>query len=1242
MKSSNHSGRIITFYSYKGGTGRSMALANVAWILASAGKRVLTVDWDLEAPGLHRYFAPFLNDREMTSTDGLIDFIVEYSIKASGMAQNREQAPEGWFTPYTNILRYATSLKWDFPGGGSLDIVSAGRQGSSYSTRVNSFSWQNFYDVLGGGSFLEAVKERVRAEYDYALIDSRTGLSDTSGICTVQMPDTLVVCFTLNNQSIDGTAAVAASAYEQRKEIGLRIFPVPTRTDAGEKERLEVRREYARDKFDSLLGHLPEEARDAYWGEVEVPYVAFYAYEETIAAFVDKPEQHVGSILAPSKRLAAHLSGGESEKFVAPTEAQRSKVQAQFAGDPLITFDLFLSHSAKDEWWAGRLAKHVTREKWRGRKLKVFLPSRDVEPGRDVRKRLLKAASKSRKVAVVITPDNKLPAQPAELLGPQADTLLKEHRVIALYRRTAAVPEWMTSLPYIDFRDDTLYAENLRKLLTVVRREQADGEALPQLAKAARFPAAIPRPAFGFVSRSDREGRALVEMLSEMLGRSQPTTVALWGAGGVGKSVLAAEVARRAGDLQRRVVWVSTEQHADFSLVIFYDEILNELNKAELLPLPVLAKAEALRPLLVEEPTLVVLDAFENVSPETQKRFGDLLSEDWPCPLIITSRQRVDFARNVPIYNFTEAEAREFVARWESSVFGDESGANVDPSHVQAAAEGNPLAMKLLLAQLEETDANPYSILAESARGEGNALTRVFEGVFRRLTPGEGEALLALSLFVPSASRQSLSAVADMRTAKDGRVGDTLAKLSRLHLARATDDGTHFSIGGTTHELAAARLLQEPVSVALQERFVRYFVGYAEAHDSETPEDFSALNSEKENLLRAMDLAFRQEDWEGVVRLGWVIALRRRWLHQQGYLDEAIKRCELGASAAEAIKHEGAAVAFTQTIEYLHRERGELEELPKLYARSLGLFERLGSDRHVAALLMTLARYREFERDYLGAIELYERSLQISSQKTDYPDVAASASRMLGILFFELGEEQKAEEYVTKALSYAEKSGDKREVAAALSSLSDIVVRRRDYERARPLVERSLELWRDMGNKREEASDLLRLGDVFFQQEKLDDAEKFYVQGIKTSRELDDNPMLAYSLVRLGDLALKQGAYDKAREAYIESLTIERKIGQQSAIATILSRLGSMAHDMGMLAEARKYLEEGLEVSERLGDLPSVGQMLANLGVLAASEGNSSEAERLLREALSIFEKIKSPNVETLRSLLKGLGSEGG
>lgn len=69
------SGQITTFYSYKGGTGRSLILANVAWILASSGKRVLTVDWDLEAPGLHRYFEPFMADPQLTRSDGVIDLV---------------------------------------------------------------------------------------------------------------------------------------------------------------------------------------------------------------------------------------------------------------------------------------------------------------------------------------------------------------------------------------------------------------------------------------------------------------------------------------------------------------------------------------------------------------------------------------------------------------------------------------------------------------------------------------------------------------------------------------------------------------------------------------------------------------------------------------------------------------------------------------------------------------------------------------------------------------------------------------------------------------------------------------------------------------------------------------------------------------------------------------------------------------------------------------------------------------
>src|SRR3954469_15713569 len=72
-------GQIVSFYSFKGGVGRSMALANVAALLCKAGKSVLVVDWDLEAPGLHKFFessSPHLKS-SLNSTPGVLDLLSE-------------------------------------------------------------------------------------------------------------------------------------------------------------------------------------------------------------------------------------------------------------------------------------------------------------------------------------------------------------------------------------------------------------------------------------------------------------------------------------------------------------------------------------------------------------------------------------------------------------------------------------------------------------------------------------------------------------------------------------------------------------------------------------------------------------------------------------------------------------------------------------------------------------------------------------------------------------------------------------------------------------------------------------------------------------------------------------------------------------------------------------------------------------------------------------------------------------
>jgi MinD-like ATPase involved in chromosome partitioning or flagellar assembly len=341
--------KIITFYSFKGGTGRSMALANVAWILASSGRRVLAVDWDLEAPGLHRYFAPFLLDKDLTASEGVIDFVRNFEAQALARGAQKAREPTKadsvyeldsgeWYKRFADISHYAVTLEWNFGDKcGHLDFVPAGKQGPSYSERVNSFDWNNFYERLGGGAFLEATKESIRTQgdYDYVLIDSRTGVSDTAGICTVQMPDILVVFFTANNQSIEGTANVVASIRRRRSqpqkglEPDLRILPVLTRLDLSDDERLQQRKAYARTLFDPFLDHIKAEERDKYWGRVNTLYFPVYAYEEVLATIRDDPDQRV-SMLAAMEEITTYIADDEYTYKISnfPPEKRREILNA--------------------------------------------------------------------------------------------------------------------------------------------------------------------------------------------------------------------------------------------------------------------------------------------------------------------------------------------------------------------------------------------------------------------------------------------------------------------------------------------------------------------------------------------------------------------------------------------------------------------------------------------------------------------------------------------------------------------------------------------------------------------------------------------------------------------------------------------------------------------------------------------------------------------------------------------------
>lgn len=178
----------VTFYSYKGGVGRTVALVNVAFQLAQEGKQVVLLDFDLEAPGLHKY--PFCKRKVKK---GILDYICDFV--------ENESIPD-----IKEYLLFPEKGKYE-----NITLFPAGTCDENYMKNLAQLNWNIIYSESYGFDFIENMKSDIVKACDtpdYVFIDSRTGLSDTGNICTLQIPDIVVLLFSLNNQNREGIEKV--------------------------------------------------------------------------------------------------------------------------------------------------------------------------------------------------------------------------------------------------------------------------------------------------------------------------------------------------------------------------------------------------------------------------------------------------------------------------------------------------------------------------------------------------------------------------------------------------------------------------------------------------------------------------------------------------------------------------------------------------------------------------------------------------------------------------------------------------------------------------------------------------------------------------------------------------------------------------------------------------------------------------------------------------------------------------
>jgi len=277
-------GNIITFYSYKGGVGKTMALANVAIILSQWKYKVLVVDWDLAAPGVEFFFKDFLNLEKAFQAKGIIELLYEAQPGSSLKWQN--------FCLEFQITENARPLH----------LLSAGERDDNYFSKVTGLDVDEFYSDREGGLFIESLRDEWKQEYDFILIDSRTGITDIGGICTIQLPDILVLLSTATEQSLNSSLEIAKNANLARHKLTvdrytLLLLPILSRIDARhefEKSRNWITR-FAREFAEIYDYWLPTSVnRRDFVDQTKIPYNADFSFEQGLAVIKDSPKNPQG------------------------------------------------------------------------------------------------------------------------------------------------------------------------------------------------------------------------------------------------------------------------------------------------------------------------------------------------------------------------------------------------------------------------------------------------------------------------------------------------------------------------------------------------------------------------------------------------------------------------------------------------------------------------------------------------------------------------------------------------------------------------------------------------------------------------------------------------------------------------------------------------------------------------------------------------------------------------------------
>jgi len=269
--------------------------------------------------------------------------------------------------------------------------------------------------------------------------------------------------------------------------------------------------------------------------------------------------------------------------------------------------------------------------------------------------------------------------------------------------------------------------------------------------------------------------------------------------------------------------------------------------------------------------------------------------------------------------------------------------------------------------------------------------------------------------------------------------------------------------------------------------------------------------------------------------------------------------------------------------------------------------------------------------------EAKEFTYELLEQPEIHEDIfsLAKAYTMLGSVYKNLSDYQKAIEYYTYSLGMYEKMGDKVGIAANIGNIGNVHRLLSNYHIAIEFYQKSLQINEDIDNKIGVANNLNNIGIVYFSLSDYHNAIEYYSKSLKIYEKIGNKIGISANLGNIGNVYTNLLDYPKAIEYYMKALQIKEEIGKKEGIGNTLGNIGNFYKEISEYPKALEYLERALQIYEEIGSKDSIAINLGNIGSVYKELLDYTKALEYLKKAYSLSKEIgtKSITMESLKEL---------